>query len=269
MRSQLRRNLLTLLVPVAAFSFLVRAKAQTSVSASQRDPQAVALITSALAALDLGTTVTDATLQATVAHTTGQDVLSGTATLEAKVGDESKAVLNLAGGQRQEIHSGTLGAWIGADGQQHFMAMHNCLTGATWFFPAITLETLFNDPTVAFTYVALENLDNRSVQHLQSFHLILGQGADAQSQIQRLSTMDVYLDATSSLPVAMDYKLHPDDDPVPDVFVEVRFDNYQTSNGVLVPQHAQQLLDGTLALDLNVTSAAINTGLPDSEFAPQ
>ena len=37
-------------------------------------------------------------------------------------------------------------------------------------------------------------------------------------------------------------------------------------NGILVPMHIQKFMQGTLAIDLNITNTAFNTGIPLSTF---
>jgi hypothetical protein len=39
--------------------------------------------------------------------------------------------------------------------------------------------------------------------------------------------------------------------------------------GIIVPTHIQKLIQGTVTLDFTVSSAAVNSGLPDSEFSVQ
>ena len=79
--------------------------------------------------------------------------------------------------------------------------------------------------------------------------------------------MDFYLDSTTSLPVAVAFKTHADDDMNIDIPIEIRFENYQSVSGVLVPFHIQQV--GSVNLDVVVTSVAINSGLSTTLFSLQ
>jgi hypothetical protein len=89
------------------------------------------------------------------------------------------------------------------------------------------------------------------------------------AQIQRLSLVDLYLDAASYLPLVLAFKTHADDDLNLDIPVEIQFADYRLVNGVKVPFHIQKFLQGTLLLDITLSGVAINTGLPDSLFAVQ
>jgi hypothetical protein len=69
------------------------------------------------------------------------------------------------------------------------------------------------------------------------------------------------------LPVAVAFNRHPDDNPGVNISVEVQFLDYRPVNGVQVPFHIGKLLQGTLTLDLSVTSVAVNSGVSPSTFA--
>jgi hypothetical protein len=239
-------------------------KAQTTTPA--RDPQALTLIASSLKALTGGVSVSDVVLQASAAYVAGSDEESGTATLTASGNRQSLVQLNLSGGPRQEIRNGPAGAWSGPDGTAHSMASHNCLTDAPWFFPALILEALQADSTLGVAYLGPVQWNGLATIHLQFFHIVPGQTPAMTAQIQSLSAVDLYLDPKSLLPLALGFNTHPDTDASTKVPVEVQFGNFQNNNGALVPFHVQKYLQGTLTLDLFVTSVAINPGVPASVF---
>jgi hypothetical protein len=240
-------------------------KAQTTTPA--RDPQAVTLIASSLKALTGGVAVNDVTLQASATYVAGSDEESGTATLTASGNRQSLVQLNLSGGTRQEIRDGPAGAWSGPDGTAHSMASHNCLTDAPWFFPALILEALQADSTLGVAYLGPVQWNGLATIHLQFFHIVPGQTPAMTAQIQSLSTLDLYLDPKSLLPLALSFNTHPDTDASTNIPVEIQFGNFQNSNGALVPFHIQKFLQRTLLLDLTVSSVVLNSGVPQSAFA--
>ena len=252
----------TLLLCALGFSYALAAP-QTAV----RDPQALSLIASALKALSGSANVTDVTLQATASYVAGSDEETGTATLVARGNQESLVQLNLSGGTRQEIRNGPAGAWSGPDATPHSMANHNCFTDASWFFPALTLEAVSADPTIAVSYLGPDTSKSATpLLHLQVAHTLPGQSAGANQIIQVLSTMDIYFDPQSFLPLVLDFNTHPDVDAGRDLQVEIQFGNYQNSSGVLVPFRIQRFLQRTLLIDLTVTNVVVNSGVPDSAF---
>jgi hypothetical protein len=81
-----------------------------------------------------------------------------------------------------------------------------------------------------------------------------------------LSQMDFFLDATTFLPVATTFNIHPDDDAGLDIPIEARFSDYRTVSGAQIPFHVQKFLNNGLILDLQFATAVLNTGLTASQF---
>jgi hypothetical protein len=233
----------------------------SSLSFAQSDPQALAFAAQSIAALTGGTTVTDATLTGTATRTVGSDVGNGPATFYAKGQYESRIDLNLSSGNRSEIRnslSSPQGEWIGSDSTPHAFALHNCITDAAWFFPALSSLAFATDPHQSLSYIGLEKLNGASVQHLRS----IWSG-------QQLSTMDFYLDAATLLPVEVDFNAHPDDDMTTNIPFQILFSSYQNVNGAEIPYHIQELFSGDLLLDFTASGGVLNSGLSDSLFAIQ
>lgn len=231
-----------------------------------RDPQALTSVASSLKALTGSVSVDDVILQATAAYVAGSDQESGAATLTARGNQQGLVQLNLDGGPRQEIRNGPAGAWSGPDGTAHSTATHNCWTDVSWFFPALTLEAVAADPQTAVSYLGTDTSKGRPLLHLQVTRLLPGQSADVTALILRLSTMDIYLDPQSFLPVVLDFNTHPDIDANTNIPVEIQFGNFQSFSGGLVPFRVQKYLQGSLTLDLVVTNVSINSGVPSSVF---
>jgi hypothetical protein len=229
-------------------------------------PAAVSLASRALQSLAGATALTDITLQANANYIAGSDEETGTATLVAHGNVQSLVTLNLSGGQRQEIRNGVAGVWVGPDGTPHAMAGHNCFLDADWFFPAFSLAALASDPTLVITLVGQEVHEGESVYHLTLFHNLSGQTPDVVSLVQQLSAMDLYLDATSLLPAALDFSVHPDNGANVNIPVEIRLAGYKSFSGIQAPTQIQKYLQNTLVLNLTVTNAAVNSGVPASVF---
>lgn len=240
---------------------------------SSSDPQAQAIASKTLVVLTGGIQVQDATLLANVTSISGSDYLTGTATFQAKGTTESRIDLNLGNVTRSEIRSSSGGVssgnWTATDSSTagaplHANATHNCWTDAVWFFPALTVLNESSNSKFVFSYVGQEEHAGVTVQHLRVF-----QAASGVKLLQHLSTMDFYLDPVTSLPLAIAFQIHPDNDAGTDIPTEIRFANYQAVNGVQVPFHIQRLVNGGVILDATVSSAVFNTDLPDSTFSLQ
>jgi hypothetical protein len=68
------------------------------------------------------------------------------------------------------------------------------------------------------------------------------------------------------LPAAIMFNAHPDNSASGNLVIEVDFSTYQTLNGIMVPTRIQRSLQGNVLVDITVTGASFNTGLPLSDF---
>ena len=229
------------------------------------DPQALAFAAQSIASMTAGTSISDLTLTGDVSWSGSSNPDTGTGTLKALGTGESRIDLALTGGTRTEIRdsqtAAPIGQWINPDGSSGLFAFQNCQTDAVWFFPALGSLVGLN---VVLSYIGQETRSGVAVQHLQSY--IYQPNPPPGIPAQQLSAMDFYLDATTLLPVAVTFNAHPDDGSVTNLQIEVDFSNYQNQSGVLVPMHIQRYSQGNLLVDIIVTNAAFNTGLPLSAF---
>jgi hypothetical protein len=253
---------------VAFFLMTPVAFSQTSVVPTASSPQAVTLATQAIAALKGTAQIIDVTLTGTGTRTAGSDSESGSISLKALGSQQARLDLVVAGGTRSEIRNldsngNPQGYWIGLDGSVHSMVNHNCLTDAAWFFPTLTVLSQLSNPNVIATYIGQETKDQVAVQHLR----FVVQNGDPTGLSQQLSSEDIYLDASTYLPVALAFNVHPDDNAVGNIAVEIDFSNYKTVNGVQVPFHIQRLLNGSVLFDLTVQNATLNSGLTVAAFS--
>jgi hypothetical protein len=253
-----------------AVSLLLSAVCAVAATASTSDAFAVTLAQQSIAALTSGTPVYDVTLNANVISILGSDGETGTGTFLAKGTTESSVNLNLSGGTRSDIRSVSngvpAGEWSknGATTPTHY-ALHNSLTDAAWFLPALSSLTQTANANFVFKYVGQEQYNGANVQHIRVFQIYTSDTSNM-LQASRTSAMDFYLDAVSFLPVAVAFKAHPDADMNTDIPVAIQFGNYQVVSGIQIPFHTQRLLNGTVVLDITVTSAVVNSGLSDSQF---
>lgn len=254
------------------FSVAACAVAQT-ISQAQvapaSDPQAISLAQQSIAALTGGNPISDMTLNANVISNIGPDYNTGTGTFRAKGISESRVDLNLSDGTHTDARSVTSGipsgAWTRNGGSATSYAAHNCWTDAAWFLPALTSLTQTANANFVFKYIGTESHNGISTQHIQLFQL----GSTDGGVVQNLSTSDFYLDPNSSLPLAVVFNAHADDNMNVNLPTEVRFASYQPVNGVNVPFHFQKLINGGVVLDVTVTSVVFNSGVLDSVFSMQ
>lgn len=245
----------------------------SSLHAYSQSSQGTALLMQTAAALNGAMGVQDITLSANAQWTSGSDQMSGPAVLKAKGTFESRFDLQFSNWTRSEIRGQTsdglpAGALINSDGVLTGMPLHNCETPAVWLSPSLlTIEAL--QPSTALIYVGTEVRNGISVDHITMSQVSGTLNEDSAATLSTLSRADLYLDASSHLPVEFVFNTHPDADLSTDINVDVLFGEYQAVQGILVPFHIQRVIQGNLNLDLTVTSALVNTGIPDSDFAVQ
>jgi hypothetical protein len=256
------RFLLLVIVSVLQVPLLMFAQ-----NAAQSDPQAIALAQQSFAMLTRGAMIKDVTLNANVTSILGSDNETGTGTFQAKGRMESRVTLSLSDGTRDEVRNVANGvpggAWKKDSGTVVAFANHNCWTDAAWFFPTLSSLTQAANPKFVFRYIGQEEHGGVSTQHIQVLQ------PSKVRLLQHLSTIDFYLDPASTLPLAIVFEAHPDKDAGRDIPEEVRFADYQSVNGILVPFHIQRMLNGEVILDIAVTNATFNGGLQDSMFTLQ
>jgi len=161
------------------------------------------------------------------------------------------------------------GSWTGTDRAVHPIAYHNLRTEPAWFHPAFLLGHALAPGGFKFSYVGREARADAAVHHFavwQLQNLPADVPADIASQLQELTRTDVYLDASSLLPVAIAFATHPDNDMGLSIPIEIQFSDYRAVNGVRIPFQVQKFLNNGLILDLIVKEAQVNTGIAAAEF---
>jgi hypothetical protein len=234
-------------------------------------PQASALLRSALSALTGGQSINDVTLTAAANSIAGSDNESGTATLKAVAAGASSVSLSLSAGQRSEVVNTSVtpaaGSWSGPDGTVHQFVYYNLLTGPFWFFPAFALAASSSASGATVTYIGHETHNGEAVEHLTITQSSPVSDPPGVPSCAHLTQLDFFLDSTTFLPAAMDFNIHPDNNQLLDIPVEIRFTGYGAVNGAQVPYHIQKFINNTLTLDLQVQSTILNSGLSASSFA--
>lgn len=246
------------------------AGAQTSLTAAQ----GLVLAQSALVALTHGVGVSDVTLTGTARRIAGSDDETGPITLKARGASESSVNMSFGSGARSEVRNAAndslQGQWTGPNGVAHAISGHNLMTDSAWFFPALSVLSRLSTPNLSITYLGEETRQDVAVHHLHFVQQYPNSAsADFRPLQEALTATDIYLDASTLLPVAIAFNAHPDNDMLRSIPVEVDFSDWRTVQGVAVPFRIQKLFNGTLILDVTVESAVVNSGLNDASFAIQ
>lgn len=234
------------------------------------DARALAIAANSIAAVTGGVQIQDISLGGTAQWLNGSQTESGVITLQALGSAASKMDATLPSGVISEVldHSAdeptghTFRTGLG----QKQLALHNCWTDAVWFFPAFSSLSETSNPRFVFSYIGQETWEGTVVFHVRSALRPPYQSARTTASIQRLSTVDYYLDAASYLPVLVRFSTHPDDDSTVLFPVEIRYSDYAlAAGGAKIAQRIQRLFNGVLQVDISLTSVNLNIGLQLSD----
>jgi hypothetical protein len=245
------------------------ARSATAHQATASAPQATTLLQQSLTALSGGKTITDVTLSGTVERIAGSDDEFGTVVIQAVANGSNKIALSLPSGTRSETRTnsstGLDGSWSGPDGIAHTISYHNLLTDGG-LFPTFTLAGFMVSQNTVLTYIGQESKNGAAVIHITAYQQAPDLPAKAAALSQHLSQVEIFLDATTLLPQSLAFNIHPDENALRDIPVEIDFSNYTVVNGVQVPFHIQKYINNSLALDLQINSALLNSGFSVSTF---
>jgi hypothetical protein len=190
---------------------------------------------------------------------------SGTVTLTAATTGSSQMQLQLASiGQRTESQTGTGSnaacQWASANGVANEVSLGNCWRPDLWFLPALSLQpTLLPSSLTAVDLgVGPVGFSGNSYRHLQSQLVFSNLASQLSSNLAQQSTTDLGLDPTTLLPAVLAYTVHPDNGAQAQIGIEIHYSNYQAVNGVQIPFHIQRYVNGSLQLDIVLSSAQIN-----------
>lgn len=240
---------------------------------NQTGYQALSLIKSALAASGITVPITDVTLTGTARRIAGSDDETGTAVMKAMATGEARVDLNFPSGQHSEVvansANGPVGQWSASGGLPHAISLHNLMTDSAWFFPALVISRLASSKKMALSYIGQETKNGHSVLHITATSQLTSDSAEFVTLMQHLNQIDLFLDSTSMLPVALAFNVHPDDNLNVDIPIEIDFSDYRATNGVQVPYHVQKYLNNGLVLDLEFQTVELNRGMSASVFQVQ
>jgi len=252
-------------------SFILAMQPALSQQVASPSVSASTFVQQSLAAQVGNTQVSDATLTGTARRIAGSDDESGTVTLKVLSSGATRLDFNFPSGPRSEFRLPDpltpTGGWSGPDGVSHAIAFHNLVNDWGWF-PLFSLALARAQNSVV-SLVGTEIRNGQSVIHLAASSGFPSLSAESSSLLTHLSQIDIFLDATTSLPASIGYNIHPDNNALVDIPIELHFSDYRLVNGAQIPFHIQKSINNSLSLDVQFQTAALNTGLTASQLGAQ
>jgi hypothetical protein len=237
-----------------------------------------------------GTLPSDVTMMGNATTTTTQTTQPSPLTLTGLPNTGTAAITFMATmtGQGESIQTTTAGTVseirdissgvpslieTGVDGVAQPVTTQSALSPhPAWFYPAMLLNTGLSSSNFASSYVGSEIWNGASVQHIAIWLL----PAPSSSSGQPVVKHDVYLDASSMLPVGLTFATHPYDPANPnrplvpyrgnsvDCVQQVTFSDYRQVEGRSVAFHIHSVLQTGLlniVTDIQISSVTFNSGV--------
>jgi hypothetical protein len=230
----------------------------------QRDSQAVALLQLSIAAMAKTPPPSDSSATGVVTIVEGATTQSGTiqiltlgtsATSEIlNLPDEQRAITYSDGGAKETKGTTTLNP-----------PMELALSDQCPDFPLPFLQSALSNPDTSIRYVGLETLDGHGAHHLQVWNSFA-----SKPRLQNLSSFslkDIWIDATSNLPLKVSYSRRGGGQGAPVFLVEISFSNYTNSGGILYPFQINKSFNGTPWQTITIQQVAFNTGINPAQFS--
>jgi hypothetical protein len=235
---------------------------QSLPAAPVRDPQAVAILQHAIAAMGSNSPA-DSSATGTVSVVEGSTTQSGSIQILTRGTSQTAETITLPDGQRAVVYSnGDAKETKGS--QSSNPPLQLILTDQCADFPLPTIQSALNNSDETFQYVGAETLEGASVQHVRLWNSFA-----SKPRLQKLaafSVRDIWLDATSGVPLKLAYSRRAGGGAVPAFTVEVSFSHYTNVNGVLYPLQINKSYNGTPWQTITIQSVSFNTGLTDGQF---
>jgi hypothetical protein len=233
----------------------------TAPTAAKRDAQAIAILQQSLAAM--GGVPNDVQASGSVTITAGSKTDVGTIRVVARGVDQTREEIGTADGLKAEVFSGRRGASKVGDTQTE-KSLEWASSAQSTVFPAMLISAAVANPDSAFEYLGLEDVAGTQAHHLR-FSNTYASNAELQV-LMAFSTKDIWVGATSSLPVKLSYERREGSGPVPRIRVEVTYGDYRNASGFLFPFAIERAVNGVPRESIRIQSVQVNLGPADAEF---
>jgi len=210
----------------------------------------------------------DITLTGKVDYAAGATHDLGTITLKAAKGGSTSVVIERPSEKLKEMRThpdeGASGSWSDNRGS-HLVASQNLMIEPYWFEPELLLKAYIK------TNSWQPQRDISDTQHGPSRRRITMARQMPGNQPQfdaltRQSSTEIALDPDTLWPRELTFKeQYPSVRPTT-ATLHITYDDFQLVEGHLIPFHIRRYLNGSLVLDIKISTVKINTGLIAQDF---
>jgi len=242
--------------------FVSRLFFQQSASVVTRDPQATALLQSAVHSMG-GNVPTDSVATGNVVVVAGSLTTSGTIRILTRGTDQTSEQFSLSQSTDTTVYSrGAANATT--YGKTESLSLERTASCQSAVFPLPFLAAALTNSDEAIQYIGLETLGQAQVRHIHTWNTY-----NSNPSLQFLSDFtitDIWLDASTNLPLTISFTRRDGSGAQPKIPIAFSYSDFQSANGVLYPYQIQESVNGTHWATITIQSVALNTGLIDADF---
>ena len=247
---------------VSILFFLSHLFFQQSASVVPRDPQATALLQSAVRSMS-GNAPTDSVATGNVVVVAGSLTTSGTIRILTRGTDETSEQFSLSQSTDTTVYSrGAANATT--YGKTESLSLERTASSLSAAFPLPYLVSAIANPDEAIQYVGLETLGQAQVRHIRTWNTY-----KSNPSLQFLSDFtitDIWLDASTNLPLTISFTRRDGSGSQPKIPIAFSYSDFRSASVVLYPYQIQESVNGTHWATITIQSVALNTGLTDADF---
>ncbi len=239
----------------------------TQTSTATKDPAALAALAQMVAATGWNPLNLPADAVVTGSVTRSSDQVTSAVTLKIKgLGEFREDVQNSAGVTTTVVNNG-LAAQLLPDGTSRVLALQDAVS--IW---PVDVPIFSNLPLAASAQnFSVASLGTEMVSGALSNKIQISaqiQPVDPITDVtSRTASIIVWLDATTALPVQLQYTRLASDNPTASSLHIRQFSNYQQVSGMLVAFTQQEFMNGRLLYAFQFSAVNFNVGLTDADFA--
>jgi hypothetical protein len=236
----------------------------TTLASIQRDPQALAILQAAVAAMG-GSVPSDSTANGTVTTVAGSLTETGSVIVLTRGTDQTSEKIQTPHGSTV-VYSKLQASQV-IDAVPIPFSSELAASSRSLSFPLPLVAAVLNNPDSGYVYVGLESPNGLQVHHLQYWNSF-----NSKPRFQFLAEhtlTDIWIDAVSGLPQRISQIQRAGRGSEPRIQLDTYLSNYRNVSGVLYPFSVQKSLNGSPWLTITITSVTFNTGLTDASFPVQ
>ncbi len=261
-----RSILILIVVFICALSLPLMGQPPAESTEVRRDPNGVALLAQALKAVAgsrHSNFVQDFKGTGTITYFWAGDEVTGEVIVKGKGPRHLHLQATLPTGIRSWAVSDGKGFLREGDGKKTSIPSYNAFNLGTLTFPNACLIEALQDLNMSISYAGLENRDGEQLHRIQIKRRFAN---DPDGVRARLTAKELLIDATTFYIVAIADTLHPNNLTTGGDPHEVRYSDYRTIDGILIPFSITELANNQILSRIGFTQVVFNTGLTDSDF---